>query len=591
MSFRKRNVNCGELRVEHKGKNVTINGWVASRRDLGGLIFLDIRDRWGITQVVIEPENTPELAERAKEIRSEFVLWVDGEVRHRSSVNKNIPTGLIEVVASDFDIINKSELPPFEINDSIEVSEELKLRYRYLDLRRPGLQQKFIMRNKLYQVMHQYYAENDFLEVETPILMKSTPEGARDFLVPSRINKGKFYALPQSPQIFKQILMISGFDRYVQITKCFRDEDLRSDRQPEFTQIDVEMSFIEQDDVINITEGFIKRLWKEALNIELNDKFKQISYKEAMDRYGSDKPDLRFGMEIVNITNQVKNAEFKVFQDAISTNGIVAAINAENCAKYSRKIIDELTEFAKKYGAKGLAWIKIENGEIKSPISKFLKDEEMNNIIAATNAKDGDLILISSDKSKRALTILGALRIEIAKRENLIKNAKNKYEFLWVVDFPLFEFDEEDGRYYSMHHPFTSPHEDDLHLLESDLGAVRSRGYDIVCNGYEIGGGSIRIHKMDVQQTMFKHLGISEEDIEEKFGFLIKALKFGAPPHGGIALGLDRIVMILTGTENIRDVIAFPKTTSGLSLMESSPSEVDNLQLSELGLQLKVKQD
>lgn len=591
MSFKKRNVNCGELREEHKGNQVIINGWVASRRDLGGLIFLDIRDRWGLTQVVIEPENTPELAEKAKEIRSEFVLWVVGQVRHRESVNKNIPTGLIEVVASDFGIINKSELPPFEIDDSIEVSEELKLRYRYLDLRRPSLQQKFIMRNKLYQVMHQYYAENDFLEVETPILMKSTPEGARDFLVPSRINKGKFYALPQSPQIFKQILMISGFDRYVQITKCFRDEDLRSDRQPEFTQIDVEMSFIEQDDVINITEGFIKKLWKEALNIELIDKFKQISYKEAMEKYGSDKPDLRFGMEIVNITEQVKDAEFKVFQDAISTNGIIAAINAENCAKYSRKNIDELTEFAKKYGAKGLAWIKIENGEIKSPISKFLTEEEMNNIITATNAKDGDLILISSDKSKRALTILGALRLEIAKREDLIKNAKNKYEFLWVVDFPLFEYDEEDGRYYSMHHPFTSPHEDDLHLLDSDLGAVRSRGYDIVCNGYEIGGGSIRIHNMDVQQTMFRHLGISEQDIEEKFGFLIKALKFGAPPHGGIALGLDRIVMIMTGTENIRDVIAFPKTTSGLSLMDGSPSFVDEMQLAELGLQLKIKQD
>lgn len=591
MSFKKRNVNCGELREDNQNKEVVLNGWVASRRDLGGLIFLDIRDRWGITQVVIEPENTPDLAERAKEIRSEFVIWVQGSVRKRESINKNIPTGLIEVVASDFAIINKSELPPFEINDDIEVSEELKLRYRYLDLRRHSLLKKFIVRNKLYQVMHKYYADNDFLEVETPILMKSTPEGARDFLVPSRINKGKFYALPQSPQIFKQILMISGFDRYVQITKCFRDEDLRSDRQPEFTQIDVEMSFIDQDDIISVTEGFFRELWKEVLNIELDNKFLQMTYKEAMERYGSDKPDLRFGSEIVNITDVVKNTEFKVFQDIIADNGIIACINAKNCGKYSRKNIDELTDFAKKYGAKGLAYIKIENGEIKSPISKFLKDEELNAIIKSADAKDGDLILISSDKWKRALTILGALRLEIAKREEWIKKSDKKYAFLWVVDFPLFEYDEDEGRYYSMHHPFTSPMEEDLHLLDSDPSAVRSKGYDIVCNGYEIGGGSIRIHNMDIQQLMFQHLGISEQDIEDKFGFLIKALKFGAPPHGGIALGLDRIVMILTGTENIRDVIAFPKTTSGLSLMDGSPANVDNSQLSELGLQLNIKLD
>ena len=591
MSFKKRNINCGEIRPENDGKDVVVNGWVASRRDLGGLIFFDIRDRWGITQVVIEPENTPDLAEKVKHIRSEYVIWASGKVRLRESPNKNMPTGLVEIVADEFEVISKAELPPFEITDDSDVSEELKLRYRYLDLRRHSLQKKFIVRNKLTQVVHKYFTDNDFLEIETPILMKSTPEGARDFLVPSRINKGKFYALPQSPQIFKQILMVSGFDKYVQITKCFRDEDLRSDRQPEFTQIDLEMSFIEQDDVINVTEAFVKQAWAEVLGIEMKDKFLQITYHEAMERFGSDKPDMRFDMEIVKLNEIIKNSEFKVFNDVINSNGTVACINAKGCASYSRKNLDDLTDFAKKYGAKGLAWIKLENGEVKSPIAKFMTEAELNGIIEAASAKDGDLILISSDSWKRSLTILGALRIEIAKREGIIAKVKDKFAFLWVVDFPLFEWDESDKRYYSMHHPFTSPHEDDIALLDTDPGAVRSRGYDIVCNGYELGGGSIRIHNIELQEMMFRHLGISEEEVENKFGFLIKAFKYGVPPHGGVALGLDRMTMLMTGTDNIRDVIAFPKTTSGLSLMDGSPSIVDNEQLAQLGLNLKVNHD
>jgi len=586
MSFLKRNINCGELRDTDVSRKVVLNGWAATVRNLGGLIFVDMRDRYGITQVIFEPEFNPELAEKAKEIRSEFVLWVEGEVRLRSNPNQVIPTGLIEVVASNFGIINKAELPPFPIEDGIETGEETKLKYRYLDLRRPELQRKFIIRNKLYQIVHQYYHENNFLEVETPVLMKSTPEGARDFLVPSRINKGKFYALPQSPQIFKQILMISGFDRYMQIVKCFRDEDLRSDRQPEFTQVDVEMSFIDRDDIISVTEGLFVKVWKEILGLDIQSPIRRMSYAEAMSRYGSDKPDLRFGMEINHLSSGLMSTEFKVFQDIVAANGLIASIKVTNGASLSRKVIDELTEFAKKYGAKGLAWIKISNGEISSPISKFLTEEQMEFIIRSNDAKDGDLILISSDKRNRALTILGALRLEVARRQGIFEKVKNNFELLWVVDFPLFEYDEEAGRYFAMHHPFTSPMEEDFHLLDTNPGEVRAKAYDIVCNGAEIGGGSIRIHDNVIQQKMFDKLGLSESEIDEKFGFLIKALKYGAPPHGGIALGLDRIVMILSGTDNIRDVIAFPKTTSGLSLMDGSPSEVELSQLNELGIDL-----
>ncbi len=586
MNFKKRTKNCGQLRIEDTNTNVILNGWVASRRDLGGLIFIDLRDRYGITQIIIEPENRPDLAEKAKEIRSEYVIWVQGNVRERSNPNKNIPTGLIEIVVSDFEIISKSELPPFEIADGIDTNEELKLKYRFLDLRRPELQNKFIIRNKFYQIVHQYFEQNGFLEVETPVLMKSTPEGARDFLVPSRINKGKFYALPQSPQLFKQILMISGFDRYMQIVKCFRDEDLRSDRQPEFTQIDIEMSFIEQDDIFALIEGLMKTTWKEILNIDIEVPFKKMTWEEAMTKYGSDKPDLRYDMPINEITDLVSNSEFKVFKDIITDGGTIQVLNAQNCAEFSRKQIDGLTELAKKYGAKGLAWIKVLENEINSPISKFISEVELNTIVDRCNAKIGDLLLISSDKKYKALNILGNIRIEVAKISNIYDKIKNDFSFHWVVDFPLFEWDDETQRYYAMHHPFTSPMPEDMQYLDTDPSKVRARAYDLVVNGAELGGGSIRIHNYEVQQQMFDKLGLSEQEIEEKFGFFIKSLKYGAPPHGGVALGLDRIVMTLSKTDNIRDVIAFPKTTSGLSLMDGSPSIVANEQLKELGLNI-----
>lgn len=589
MIFQKRTHDCGVLRIENENEKVCLNGWVDSRRDLGGLIFIDLRDRYGLTQVVIEPENTPELAERAKEVRSEFVLWVEGTVRKRSNPNDKMPTGLIEVVATDFQIINKAELPPFHIEDNIETSEEQKLEYRFLDLRRPILQKKFIIRNKLYQTVHNYFAKHDFLEVETPVLMKSTPEGARDYLVPSRVNKGKFYALPQSPQIFKQILMVSGFDRYVQIVKCFRDEDLRADRQPEFTQIDMEMSFVDQEDILKIGEGFVQQLWKDVLDIEIQAPFKRLTYADAMSKYGSDKPDTRFGMEINELNDAVSSSEFKVFKSVIEEGGSVLAINAEGLSGYSRKQIDELTNFAKKYGAKGLAWMKFIDGEVNSPIAKFLSEAEINAIKEKTNAKDGDLILISSDKTQRAQIILGALRLELAKQTGIMEKLKGTYDFLWVVDFPLFEYDEEADRYVSLHHPFTMPNSEDLDKLKDNPAEVRSIAYDMVCNGAEVGGGSIRIHDNEIQSLMFDKLGLSKEEAEEKFGFFLKALKYGAPPHGGIAWGLDRLTMILSGTENIRDVIAFPKTTSGLSLMDGSPSEVEEAQLKELALQLVKK--
>jgi aspartyl-tRNA synthetase len=590
MNFKKRTDTCGQIRTSDEGKKVILNGWVAKVRDLGGLIFIDLRDRYGLTQLVILPELNPALAERAKEIKTEYVLWAEGTVRLRESPNPNMPTGLIEVLLDDFGIINKAELPPFEIEDETETSEEIRLRYRYLDLRRPALQKNFIIRNKLYQVVHQYFAEHDFIEVETPVLMKSTPEGARDYLVPSRIHKGRFYALPQSPQIYKQILMISGFDRYVQIVKCFRDEDLRSDRQPEFTQIDLEMSFVEKEDIQGIIEGFFARLWKQVLDIEIAYPFRRISYKEAMTRYGSDKPDLRFEMEITTITNLVKDSEFKVFSDAASSGGEIALINAKGCASYSRKQLDELTEFAKKYGAKGLAWIKFTDGAVNSPIAKFLSDDILAELKEAAGAEDGDLLLIAADSWSRCYTVLGALRLEVARREKMFDKVTNRYEFLWVTDFPMFEFDELEGRYAAMHHPFTSPMDEDIPLLDSAPEKARAKAYDIVLNGAEVGGGSIRIHNPEVQNKIFGMLGLSEEEADAKFGFLLEALKYGAPPHGGIALGVDRITMILSGIDNIRDVIAFPKTTSALSLMDGAPTGVDEKQLRELGIAVIEKE-
>ena len=587
MSFLKRTTYCGVLNSQNIGQEVILNGWVASNRNLGGLIFIDIRDRTGIVQLVIKPDERPDLANSAKQIRTEFVIWAKGIVALRESPNRKIPTGEIEVILSDLGIINPSELPPFEIDDNTTASEELRLKYRYLDLRRPYLQNKLIVRNKLYQIVHQFFYENDFIEIETPVLMKSTPEGARDFLVPSRIHKGKFYALPQSPQIYKQILMIAGYDRYVQIVKCFRDEDLRSDRQPEFTQIDCEMSFIEQDDILTLFEKFFVRVWKEILDIDLPTPFPRLSYKEAMERYGSDKPDTRFGMEIVNLNQIFANSSFQVFRQTLAENGIIAGIKVENGTILSRKQIDYYTEFVKKYGAKGLAYVKFQENEILGSIAKFLTTQEIDDLKQIYNIQEGDLVFIISDKWAKCLTALGNLRLEVARQTGIIDLVKNQYNFLWVIDFPLFDWDEKEQRYVAMHHPFTSPKLEDLDILDTDPSKARAIAHDIVLNGAEIGGGSVRIYDSRIQSKMFELLGLSQQEANEKFGFLLQALQYGAPPHGGIALGLDRIVMSLTGTENIRDVIAFPKTTSGLSLMDNSPSEVSQQQLDELGIVIK----
>jgi aspartyl-tRNA synthetase len=586
MKFERRTHTCGELREKNAGEKVVLNGWVDRRRDLGALIFIWLRDRYGITQIAFEPDNN-DAFEIAKDIRNEFVLSVEGVVRKRpnDAVNTELETGKIDVLVSKVIILNEAETPPFAIKDNTDAFEDLRLKYRYLDLRRPALQKNLLLRHKLAQLTRKYFDENKFVEVETPVLMKSTPEGARDYLVPSRLHKAKFYALPQSPQTYKQLLMVSGLDRYFQIVKCFRDEDLRADRQPEFTQIDVEMSFVDREDVFEMVEGFMKVLFKEIWNKDLQLPLPRLSFDEAMEKYGSDKPDLRFGLELKSLNKIFANSEFKVFREQVNNNGIITGLLAEGCAPYSRNQLDSLTDYVKSLGAAGLVWLKVKGKDIEAPVAKFFSDEEKKNLITEMNAKDGDLILIISGPKLKALNIMGYLRIEMAKRLELIK-PDTEPALLWTTDFPLFEWDEDTKRFYAMHHPFTSPVVDDIQYMESDPGRVRARAYDLVLNGTEIAGGSIRIHNTELQSKMFRALGIGKKEAEQKFGFLLNAFKYGAPPHGGIAFGFDRMVMIFAGESSIRDVIAFPKTASAVSLMDESPSPVSEEQLKELHIKV-----
>ena len=586
MTGLKRTHYCGELRSSDIGKTVTLCGWVQRQRDLGALIFIDLRDRSGITQLAFDDNTDKAIFDKAFSCRSEYVLCAVGEVRERSSKNSEIATGDIEVAVTDLRILSAAHTTPFEIVDNLNTNEELRLKYRYLDLRRKPLQDNIMMRSRLSKSARDYFYENGFIEIETPMMIKSTPEGARDYLVPSRIHQGKFYALPQSPQLYKQLLMVSGFDRYFQIARCFRDEDLRADRQPEFTQLDTEMSFVTADDVMKMHEGFLKYVLKEEMGIELDYDFIRMPYEEAMNRFGSDKPDIRFGFELCDLSAILKDCGFKVFAGAIENGGSVRAINVKGGAKFSRKEIDSLVEFVKSYRAKGLAWLKwAESGDISSSYAKFLTEEENEAIKAAVGAEAGDLVLIVADKNNVVFDSLGALRCECAKRLGLLDPFD--FKFLWITDFPMFEYSEEDDRYVAMHHPFTAPREEDIQYLKSAPDKVYARAYDIVLNGTELGGGSVRIHRQDLQAKVFDALGLSPEEIEVKFGFLLEAFKYGAPPHGGLAFGLDRLVSLMLGLDAIRDVIAFPKVQNASELMTQCPSEVPAKSLDELGICIK----
>ncbi len=579
---------CGELRSKNIGENVKLCGWVENWRDHGGIVFIDLRDITGITQIVFNPEVNKTVHEIAHKLRAEYVISIEGEVspRPEGTVNLKLPTGEIEVIVKKVNVLSESKTPPFVIEDRVEVSENLRLTYRYLDLRRPKMQKNIILRHKTAQIIREFLNSHNFIEIETPFLTKSTPEGARDYLVPSRVNPGKFYALPQSPQLFKQILMISGFDRYYQIVKCFRDEDLRADRQPEFTQIDLEMSFVEKEDVMEITENLLKKIFKEIKGIDFTEKFPVLTYEEAIEKYGLDAPDIRFELFLNDVTDIFEKTQFKVFANAIKNKGIIKAIKIEDGAKFSRKDLDELTEFVKIYGAKGMAWIKILENEWQSPIVKFFSDDEKKLLQKRLSLKTGDLVVFGADAPKIVNESLGHLRKEIAKRLNLIN--ENEYKFVWITDFPLLEWDEDEKRYTALHHPFTSPKDEDLDLLEKEPEKVKSKAYDIVLNGIELGGGSIRIHRKDVQSKVFKALNISEEEAEKKFGFLLNALEYGAPPHGGLAIGFDRLMMFLTDSNNIRDVIPFPKTQKAVCLLTGAPSEVDKKQLKELSIKVTI---
>ncbi len=578
-----RSHTCGDLTEKNNGDEVCLMGWVQYRRDHGGLIFADLRDRYGLTQVVFSPEIAPEVHAKAHVIRSEYVLAIKGNVRMRPEgmTNDNMPTGQVEIIVSDLKILNTAKTPPFVIEDRVEAGENLRLEWRYLDLRRPKMANNIILRSKLAQAVRSELSEQGFLEVETPFLTKSTPEGARDFLVPSRVNNGEFFALPQSPQMFKQLLMMSGLDKYYQIVKCFRDEDLRADRQPEFTQIDIEMSFATEETVMKMAEKLMQRVFKDTIGVELEEKFARMDYTEAMARYGVDKPDTRFGLELHDMTEIVKNSGFKLFSSA----KLVKALKVADGERLSRKEIDDLTEFVKIYGAQGLAWIKIKENEWQSPIAKFLSDEEKDGIAKALDLQLGDIVFFQAGEPGMVNAALGNLRLKLAEMFNLIP--ENSWNFLWVTDFPLYEYDEEEKRYVACHHPFTSPSEDCLELMVSDPGAAKARAYDLVLNGSEVGGGSIRIHSAEMQENMFKALGFTKEQAEEQFGFFIKALDYGTPPHGGIAFGLDRLAMILCNVSSIRDVIAFPKTQKATCLLTAAPSAVANKQLRELGLALR----
>ncbi len=586
--FAMRSHTCGELREENKGEKVTLMGWVGRQRDHGGIIFIDLRDRYGMTQIVFNPSADAVYA-TGKSLRGEFVVAVTGVVEKRpdNMVNDNLTTGQIEVVAETVEILNVAKTPPFEIDDNVEVSEEIRLKYRYLDMRRSQMQHNLIMRHKMAQLTRRYFDRNGFIEIETPMLMRSTPEGARDYLVPSRVHHGRFYALPQSPQTYKQLLMVSGFDRYFQIVKCFRDEDLRADRQPEFTQVDVELSFVTQEEVLNLVEPLMAEYMDQLLGNNLELPIQRMTFAEAMEKYGTDKPDLRFGMQLVELSDLVENCDFKVFTDCIQNKGAVKGICFAGGAKYSRKQQDVLTAFARQGGARGLVIIKIAGTDWQGNLTKFFNSATRQNIIERMQAKDGDLLLIVADQRQVTNEALGDLRLRIAGEEGLQKD--DCYAFLWVTDFPLLEYDDEEGRFVARHHPFTSPKDEDLQWLNSDPGRVRAKAYDLVLNGTEIAGGSIRIFKKDMQQEMFKLLNISDEEANNKFGFLMEAFEYGAPPHGGIAFGFDRMAMLFAGRKSIRDVIAFPKTSSAISLMDGAPSAVDSKQLQELGVKLATE--
>lgn len=588
----KRTCRCAELSEENIGQEVTVMGWVQKARNTGGLIFVDLRDRSGLLQINFQEEKLgQELFDKAYKLRSEFVIAVVGTVVAREGgINKNLPTGAIEVVATKLRVLSEAQTPPFPIEEDIKTKEDLRLKYRYLDLRRPDLQRNLIMRSKIATLTRQFLADEGFLEIETPMLNKSTPEGARDYLVPSRVHPGCFYALPQSPQLFKQLLMCSGYDRYFQLARCFRDEDLRADRQPEFTQIDMELSFVDEDDVMDVNERLLQKLFKEILDIDIELPIQRMTWQEAMDRFGSDKPDLRFGMELTDVSEVVAGCGFGVFTGALENGGSVRGINAKGQGSMPRKKIDALVKFAKDFGAKGLAYLCVnEDGTYKSSFAKFMTEDELSALVQKMDGQPGDLLLFAADKNKVVYDVLGNLRLELAKQLDLLD--KNEYRFLWVTEFPQFEYSEEEQRYVAMHHPFTMPMEEDLDLLETEPGKVRARAYDIVLNGTEIGGGSIRIHQDDIQERMFEALGFTKESVYEQFGFLMNAFKYGVPPHAGLAYGLDRLVMLMAKQDSIRDVIAFPKVKDASCLMTEAPSRVDEKQLEELSIGIKESND